>query len=99
MAKAPSSRVRMPDADTDPAELDPSLPQKRRARHRLIGAIVLCVAAAVTVPMLLSPEPTRGGSTAQVVIQGREAPASSPPKPASAPMATPPPRQHGCGTA
>lgn len=87
MAKAPSSRVRMPDADTDPAELDPSLPQKRRARHRLIGAIVLCAAAAVTVPMLLSPEPTRGGSTAQVVIEGREATPSSAQKPALAPMA------------
>ena len=82
MAKAPTSRVRMPDADSDPAELDPSQPQKRRARHRLIGAVVLCVAAAVMVPLLLSPEPTRGGSTAQVVIQGRDAPAVVVQKPA-----------------
>ena len=86
MAKAPSTRVRMPAADTDPAELDPSLPQKRRARHRLIGAVVLCLAAAVLVPMLLSPEPTRGGNSAQVVIQGKEALTVAPSKPGAAPV-------------
>jgi DedD protein len=75
MAKAPPSSLRTSDPDSDPATLDPSSPTKRRARHRLIGAVVLSLLAAVTVPMLLSPEPTRGGGDAAIVIQGRDAPA------------------------
>lgn len=52
----------------DDAPVDPALPQKKRARHRLIGAIVLCVGAAILVPSLLEPEPSRPLSDLSVVI-------------------------------
>jgi DedD protein len=37
--------------------IDPSLVQKKRARHRLVGAICLCLIAAVIVPMVFESEP------------------------------------------
>jgi DedD protein len=85
MAKASPSSVRNPDADSDSAALDPSSPAKRRARHRLIGAMALSLVAAVIVPMLLSPEPTRGGSDAAIIVQGRELPPPAATAPTQAP--------------
>ncbi len=72
MAKAQTVRARARSsqrpAAADDAPVDPALPQKKRARHRLIGAIVLCVAAAILVPLLLEPEPARPLSDLSVVI-------------------------------
>jgi len=72
MAKAQTVRSRARSSQrnvgADEAPVDPALPQKKRARHRLIGAIVLCVLAAVTVPLLLEPEPTRPLADLSVVI-------------------------------
>ena len=39
---------------------DASLAEKKKARHRLEGAIALCLVAAVVVPMLLESEPRTG---------------------------------------
>src|SRR5579875_2091723 len=41
---------------------DPALPEKKRARRRLVGAIALALAAAVGLPMLLdsTPKPLAG---------------------------------------
>jgi DedD protein len=38
---------------------DPMLPEKKRARRRLVGAIALALAAAVGLPMLLDSEPNK----------------------------------------
>ena len=59
MATAQSARARARVAETDDGADDPALPQKKRARHRLIGALVVCLIAAVAVPLLLESEPTR----------------------------------------
>jgi DedD protein len=59
MATAQSARARTRVAETDDGADDPALPQKKRARHRLIGALVVCLVAAVAVPLLLESEPTR----------------------------------------
>lgn len=48
-----------PRPGSDPAS-DPAHAEKVRARQRLIGAVVLCVAAAIIVPMLLESEPRTG---------------------------------------
>ncbi|MGE0801025.1 MAG: SPOR domain-containing protein [Lautropia sp.] len=40
--------------------IDPALVQKKRARHRLVGAIFLCLLAAILVPMVLESEPKPG---------------------------------------
>lgn len=37
--------------------VDPVLPEKRRARRRLVGAIALVLAAVIVLPMVLDPEP------------------------------------------
>lgn len=41
--------------DTDP--VDPMLPEKKRARRRLVGAVALVLAAVVGLPMILDSEP------------------------------------------
>src|ERR1700716_3781516 len=44
-------------AEADAMLLDPSLPEKQRARRRLVGAIALVVAAVVALPMILDSHP------------------------------------------
>ncbi len=87
MAKAQTVRSRARSSQrnvgADEAPVDPALPQKKRARHRLIGAIVLCVLAAIIVPLLLEPEPTRPLADLSVVI---------PPKTTNLPSRGPEPR-------
>ena len=52
-----------------PEKLDPQLDElRRRARRRLIGAIVLALAAAVLVPMLLESDPKPLGEDVSVKI-------------------------------
>ncbi|KVD78886.1 sporulation protein [Burkholderia sp. ABCPW 14] len=43
--------------DTDALLLDPTLPEKQRARRRLVGAIALVVAAVIVLPMVLDSHP------------------------------------------
>lgn len=58
----------------DPA-LDPSLPQKKRARRRLVGALALTLAAAIALPLMLDHEPRRTvGSDVRVEIPSRDTP-------------------------
>ncbi|HXV11881.1 MAG TPA: SPOR domain-containing protein [Burkholderiales bacterium] len=67
---------------------------KRRARRRLIGAIVLVTAMVVVLPMVLDPEPRPTGEEVSVRIPSPDASAFSPklaPEP-PAPKAAPPTR-------
>ncbi|RQH05664.1 SPOR domain-containing protein [Paraburkholderia dinghuensis] len=52
-------RSRRPDrsSDAEAMLLDPTLPEKQRARRRLVGAIALVVAAIVILPMVLDSHP------------------------------------------
>ncbi|MFC0401355.1 SPOR domain-containing protein [Paraburkholderia rhizosphaerae] len=58
-----SERVERPSrraeraGDADAMLLDPTLPEKQRARRRLVGAIALVVAAVVILPMVLDSHP------------------------------------------
>lgn len=74
MAKAQSTRSRTAAAESEDAAVDPALPQKKRARHRLIGAVTVCLVAATVVPMLLEPEPARKSPELNVVIPSRDTP-------------------------
>jgi DedD protein len=38
---------------------DPSLPQKKQARRRLVGAAVLCLALGISLPFIFDPEPKK----------------------------------------
>ncbi|KFG93603.1 sporulation protein [Burkholderia paludis] len=50
-----SRRTERPESDT--LLLDPTLPEKQRARRRLVGAIALVVAAVIVLPMVLDSHP------------------------------------------
>jgi DedD protein len=54
------------------AGADPILPEKKRARRRLVGAIALALAAAVGLPMLLDSEPKPLGADIAINIPSKD---------------------------
>lgn len=54
------------------AAADPILPEKKRARRRLVGAIALALAAAVGLPMLLDSEPKPLGADIAINIPSKD---------------------------
>jgi DedD protein len=62
---------------------DPVLPEKKRARRRLVGAIALALAAAVGLPMLLDsePKPLAGDIAIQIPAKDKAAPLPVPAAP------------------
>ncbi len=63
---------------------DPVLPEKKRARRRLVGAIALAMAAAIGIPMLLDsePKPLNGDIAIQIPSKEKAAPLPVPEAPA-----------------
>lgn len=57
---------------------DPILPEKKRARRRLVGAIALALAAAVGLPMLLDSEPKPLGADIAINIPDKDKAAALP---------------------
>lgn len=55
---------------------DPALPQKKRARRRLVGAAALALAAAIILPLVLDSEPRHVRDDVQVSIPSRDTPLS-----------------------
>ena len=65
---------------------DPMLPEKKRARRRLVGAIALALAAAVGLPMLLDSQPNKtlaGDIAIQIPSKDKAAPLPVPADPSS----------------
>ncbi len=62
----------MPKRAPDSLASDPDLEEKKRARRRLLGAIVLALLAAVLLPLFLDSEPRKPVQEVQVEIQPRE---------------------------
>ena len=60
------------------AALDPALPQKKRARRRVVGALAVCVAAAIVLPVVLDSEPRQIRDDVQVQIPSRDTPIGEP---------------------
>lgn len=56
------------------AALDSALPQKKRARRRLVGAAAICLAAAIVLPLVFDSEPRQGREDIQVSIPSRDTP-------------------------
>ncbi len=69
---------------------DPVLPEKKRARRRLVGAIALALAVAVGLPMLLDSEPKPIASDIAIQIPSRDK-AAPLPMPTANPSAAPVP--------
>jgi DedD protein len=65
-------RTERPDADA--MLLDPTLPEKQRARRRLVGAIAMVVAAVVILPMVLDSHPKPVTDDIAIDIPTRPAP-------------------------
>jgi len=63
--------------DADAMLLDPTLPEKQRARRRLVGAIALVVAAIVILPMVLDSHPKPVTDDIAIDIPNRPAPVPS----------------------
>lgn len=61
------------------AAVDPVLPEKKRARRRLVGAIVLVVAAVIGLPMILDSEPKPLSEDVQIQIPSKETSAADAP--------------------
>jgi DedD protein len=60
--------------DADAMLLDPTLPEKQRARRRLVGAIALVVAAVVILPMVLDSHPKPVTDDISIDIPSRPVP-------------------------
>ncbi|WAL84502.1 SPOR domain-containing protein [Pandoraea sp. XJJ-1] len=70
-------------------QLDPLLPEKQRARRRLVGALALVLAAVIILPMVLAPEPKPSADDIAIQIPGKDT--NSPPvrvKPKAATLPT-----------
>lgn len=57
---------------------DPVLPEKKRARRRLVGAIALALGVAVGLPMLLDSEPKQLASDIDIQIPSKEKAVTAP---------------------
>ncbi len=57
---------------------DPVLPEKKRARRRLVGAVALALGVAVGLPMLLDSEPKPLASDIAIQIPSKDKPAAPP---------------------
>jgi len=67
-------RSERPDADA--MMLDPTLPEKQRARRRLVGAIALVLAAVIILPMVLDSRPKPVADDISIDIPSRATPAA-----------------------
>lgn len=60
--------------DADAMLLDPTLPEKQRARRRLVGAVALVAAAVIVLPMVLDSHPKPVTDDISIDIPSRPAP-------------------------
>ncbi|KNH06039.1 DedD protein [Candidatus Burkholderia brachyanthoides] len=64
--------------DADAMMLDPTLPEKQRARRRLVGAIALVLTAVIILPMVLDSRPKPLTDDISIDIPNRPVPAAKP---------------------
>ncbi len=67
--------------------VDPALPEKKRARRRLVGAVALVLAAIIALPMILDSEPKPLADDIAIQIPAKDIPAPQPRNTASAELA------------
>jgi DedD protein len=84
----PRRSRRSPTQDEEP--IDPMLPDKQRARRRLIGATALVLAAIIGLPMIFDSEPKPLADDIAIQIPSRDKPGAAPNSPsAMAPLPVP----------
>jgi DedD protein len=75
-------------AGGDDEPLDPVLPEKKRARRRLVGAVALVLAMIIGLPMILDSEPKPMADDISIQIPSRDKPPAASPA-TSAPVSAP----------
>lgn len=77
-SKAVRSRTRRKGSQNSKSDdpVDPVLPEKKRARRRLIGAVALVLAAVIGLPMILDSEPKPVADDIAIQIPSKDKPAS-----------------------
>jgi DedD protein len=80
-----AKRRQSTQSEADDASLDPVLPEKKRARRRLIGAVALVLAAVVGLPMILDSEPKPLADDIVIQIPSKDKPVAT----ANVPQAMP----------
>lgn len=71
-----SGRSKRKSSNKRTEAVDPVLPEKKRARRRLIGAIALVLAAIIGLPMILDSEPKPLADDISIQIPSKDAPAT-----------------------
>lgn len=84
-------RTRRSESSEAQEPLDPALPEKRRARRRLIGAIALVLAAIIGLPMIFDSEPKPFSDEIAIQIPARDAPVTRQSVPSLPPLELSPP--------
>lgn len=74
--EVPAGRRRKSSKRDEP--VDPVLPEKKRARRRLVGAIALVLTVVIGLPMILDPEPKPLSGDINIQIPSRDTPVSAP---------------------
>lgn len=71
----PSTRSKRGQGNKREAPVDPVLPEKKRARRRLVGAVALVLAAIIGLPMILDSEPKPLADDINIQIPSKDTPA------------------------
>jgi len=93
-SQAAGGRTRKPrkstkSPKTSNAPIDPVLPEKKRARRRLIGAVALVLAMIIGLPMLLDSEPKPISDDIAIQIPSKDKPGTLPAATSVAPAVAP----------
>lgn len=91
-AGAPRRRGGRKDGSAKREPVDPVLPEKKRARRRLVGAVALVLALVIGLPMILDSEPKPLGNDISIQIPAKNKippapPAAAPDSPVAPPAA------------
>lgn len=73
----PTGRSKRRQSNKREEAVDPVLPEKKRARRRLVGAIALVLAAIIGLPMILDSEPKPLADDISIQIPSKDTPASA----------------------
>lgn len=72
-----SARSKRKQSNKRTEAVDPVLPEKKRARRRLVGAIALVLAAIIGLPMILDSEPKPLSDDISIQIPSKDTPATA----------------------
>ena len=70
--RSPSSRTKRKSSRQTSEAVDPMLPEKKRARRRLVGAVALVLAAVIGLPMILDVEQKPLGDDVAIQIPSKD---------------------------